>query len=70
MTRVAQLNENMWTELFLANSDNLSDEVEALAGRLTQYANAIRDRDGERLCALLREGRERKQYLVERESQE
>ena len=28
MTRVARLDENMWTELFLANSDYLADELE------------------------------------------
>ena len=69
MTRVAQLNEDMWTELFLANSDNLSSEVKALAARLTQYATAIQSRDELQLRQLLREGRERKQYLTEREAQ-
>ena len=69
MTRVALLNEDMWTELFLANSDNLSTEVEALAARLTLYAAALRDDNAEQLRQALREGRERKQYLTERENQ-
>jgi len=69
MTRVALLNEDMWTELFLANRDNLSDEVEALAGRLIQYANAIRGGDEKDLKHLLIEGRERKTYLTQREAQ-
>ena len=68
MTRVALLNEDMWTELFLANRDNLSDEVEALAGRLIQYANAIREGDEKDLKHLLIEGRERKTYLTQREA--
>ena len=68
MTRVALLNENMWTELFLANRDNLSVEVEALANRLMQYATAIREGDENELRQLLIEGRERKQYLMEREN--
>jgi len=68
MTRVALLNEDMWTELFLANSDNLADEVGALAKRLTQYADAIREHDEEGLKALLRDGRERKEYLTERDA--
>ena len=65
MTRVALLNEDMWTELFLENGDNLSGEAEALAGRLMQYAAAIRGRDERELKKLLREGSERKQYLTE-----
>ena len=68
MTRVALLNEAMWTELFLTNSDNLSDEVGALAERLKQYALAIREHDEEGLFKLLREGRERKEYLAERDA--
>ena len=67
MTRVALLNEDMWTELFIANSDNLSSEVEALAKRLLQYANAIRDEDEGQLRQLLSDGSERKQYLTQRE---
>ena len=68
MTRVALLNEDMWTELFLANSDNLADEVSALAERLTQYASAIRRHDEDGLKVLLRDGRERKEYLTERDA--
>ena len=70
MTRVALLNEDMWTELFLSNSDNLADEVGALAERLTQYAAAIRGHDEEGLKRLLRDGRERKEYLTGRDSGE
>ena len=68
MTRVALLNEDMWTELFLANGENLAEEVEGLAERLLAYARAIRDADEPALKALLREGRERQQYLTARET--
>ncbi len=65
MTRVARLNENMWTELFLENDDLLLNQVEGLIDRLTEYRDALRDRDGERLRVLLREGREMKEALEE-----
>ena len=65
MTRVALLNEDMWTELFLANSDHLAVEVEALSKRLMQYAVAIREHNSAQLKSMLQEGRERKQYLME-----
>ena len=65
MTRVARLNETMWTELFLENDDLLLRETEQLIDRLTAYRDALRDRDEARLCALLREGREIKEALEE-----
>ena len=67
MTRTALLNETMWTELFIANSENLAEEVEGLSHRLMQYADAIRKQDGETLQELLRDGVQRKKYLMERE---
>jgi prephenate dehydrogenase len=63
MTRVAWLNEEMWTELFLSNRAYLADEVQGLADRLASYAGAIREGDGERLRRLLREGRLRKEEV-------
>lgn len=66
MTRVARLNEEMWTELFLLNGDNLISEIYGLSDRLRQYGDAIRDHDAEELRKLLKEGRERK-VLVESE---
>lgn len=67
MTRVAWLNEDMWTELFLDNPDYLAEEVEGLAARLLEYAVAIRNGDRENLRRLLRDGRERKEALEDRE---
>ena len=66
MTRVAWLNEDMWTELFLDNPDYLADEVEGLASRLQEYAAAIRAGDRKELHRLLKEGRERKEALEDR----
>ena len=60
MTRVARLDEDMWTELFLDDSDYLVKELNILIGHLTDYAQALEDRDAERVRALLTEGRELK----------
>ncbi len=65
MTRVARLSETMWTELFLENDDLLLSQTQALIDRLTEYRDALRDRDADRLKALLREGREIKEALEE-----
>ncbi len=60
MTRVARLDEDMWTELFLDDADYLTSELEVLVGHLTEYLDALKARDAQRLRALLKEGRELK----------
>ena len=65
MTRVARLNENMWTELFFENADMLSSELGALIARLEGYKLALDTRDTVTMTQLLREGREDKEALDE-----
>lgn len=60
LTRVAHLNETMWTELFMDNRDNLADEIDTLIERLKEYSLAIRSGDRETLFNLLKDGREKK----------
>ena len=60
MTRVARLDEDMWTELFLDDADYLTKEVEELIRHLTEYQEALQARDAEKLHALLKDGREKK----------
>lgn len=66
MTRVAYLNENMWTELFFENKDFLANEIEGLAERLLQYSKALKENDEEGMKSLLREGRLAKMDVEER----
>lgn len=60
MTRVARLDEDMWTELFLADADFLTGELDTLIHHLTEYRAALESRDAETLRALLKDGREKK----------
>lgn len=60
MTRVAKLDENLWTELFFANADNLTGELELFIENLSKYLAALKNGDEETLRALLKEGRELK----------
>ena len=60
MTRVARLDEDMWTELFLDDADYLTKEVDELIRHLTEYQEALQARDAEKLHALLKDGREKK----------
>lgn len=57
LTRVARLNEGMWTELFLENRENLLSELDFHLNALLEYRKAIADADKEKLLELLREGR-------------
>ena len=61
MTRVAKLNEEMWADLFLANDETLLGEIETLSKNLSEYRKALSERNRDKLVALLRDGRVRKE---------
>ena len=63
LTRVAKLNEVMWTELFLDNAEHLGFELDCLIRSLQEYRDAIAAGDAQTLCRLLKEGRERKETI-------
>lgn len=63
LTRVARLNPDMWTELFLDDADYLSSEIGILIDSLQQYKDAIDQRDAVRLHELLAEGDRRKRDI-------
>ena len=60
LTRVAYLNEDMWTELFLDNKDNLIFEIDNIIAELQKYSDAMKANDAQTLKNLLREGKEAK----------
>ena len=63
LTRVAKLNETMWTELFLDNAEYLGFELDCLIRSLQEYRDAIAAGDAQTLRRLLKEGRERKEAI-------
>ena len=63
LTRVAWLSEQMWSELFLENSENVLSELDCIIEKLTEYRDAIRNGDKTELVRLLREGREAKEEI-------
>ena len=42
LTRVAKLNETMWSELFLCNAEPLAQEIDEIITHLDEYRRAIR----------------------------
>ena len=57
LTRVAKLDENMWTPLFLENRDNLIYELETITFHIEKYTDALKAEDAQALHRLLKEGR-------------
>ncbi|MGI6773137.1 MAG: prephenate dehydrogenase [Acutalibacteraceae bacterium] len=67
MTRVAYMNENVWTELFLNNADMLKAEIDSLVKELNKYSDALERHDAEEIKRLIREGTRLKIELNEKE---
>ena len=63
LTRVAWLNAGMWTELFLENRDNLLFELDQYIESLSQYRQALAERDEKKLFDLLEAGKKRKEEV-------
>ena len=65
VSRVARLNEHLWAELFLQNSDALTQELELLIKNITEMCDAIKANDRETLETILGRGRMVKEELGE-----
>ena len=63
MTRIAGVDENLWTELYFCNRESLLEETEGLIERLTEYRDALASCDEEKMRTLLREGREKREEI-------
>jgi len=57
LTRVAKLNEDLWTALFMMNKSPLLFEIDTIIENLEKYREAIKNDDFEKLKGLLKEGR-------------
>jgi prephenate dehydrogenase len=63
LTRVARLDEELWSALFIANRDNLLRELDMLTDTLALYREALEQSDTDTLRRLLKQGRECKEAL-------
>ena len=57
MTRIAGVDEQVWTPLYASNRENIVRELSGLIDNLSAYRDALMAKDDEMLSALLREGR-------------
>lgn len=63
VSRVARINAEMWTELFLDNKEPLVREIDDLVSNLMRFKYNIVNGDGEALCALMKEGNRIKEEI-------
>ncbi len=65
VSRVANINSKLWSELFLENREPLITELDILIENITRIKDAIKDNDRETLADLLEQGHKIKQALGE-----
>ena len=57
MTRIAGVDETVWTPLYACNRENIVQELNGLIENLTVYRDALETKDDEKLSKTLKEGR-------------
>ncbi len=60
LTRIAKINEHMWTELFILNKDILLDEIDAFASSLQSFKEVLQNEDEENMKQLFRQSTARR----------
>ena len=62
-TRVADINPDLWSDLFLSNRDNVIAEIESYQSQLERWKKAIVENDRETLKEIMREAGPRRRML-------
>ena len=62
-TRVADINPDLWSDLFLSNRDNVISEIENYQSQLERWKKAIQENDRETLKEIMREAGPRRRML-------
>lgn len=57
MTRIATMNEDMWTALFSLNRERLIEEIDIFSDNIGKYRNALLNNDTQKLRRLIYESR-------------
>jgi prephenate dehydrogenase len=66
MTRIATMNEEMWTSLFMENRESLLCELDTLMENLEEYRKALSESDEKKIYSLIQQGRLRKEENLQR----
>lgn len=63
LTRIANINGELWSELFLGNRENLLEVMEEFERHMLNIKNAIKEQDKEKLISIFAESSRRREKL-------
>jgi len=66
LTRIAKINDVMWTELFMLNKAELLEQMDLFSEKFTQLRNNIANGDTEAIRAMMRESKRNREYFDKR----
>ncbi|MFI3313333.1 MAG: prephenate dehydrogenase/arogenate dehydrogenase family protein [Eubacteriales bacterium] len=69
MTRVAKLDVEMWSTLFLANKEPLLAEIDTLIQNLTQFRQELSAENREEMANLLQKGKDLREEVLRKQHQ-
>lgn len=70
LTRIARINEDMWSELFMLNKDSLISEIKAFGGELEKLRRALETDDIETMKKMMRVSTERRALFDKKKKEE
>ena len=63
LTRIAKINEHLWTELFLLNKENLVQQIETFVAEINDFKDALEKEDVEKMKQKFITSTERRKYF-------
>lgn len=63
LTRIAKINENLWTELFLMNKENLVSQIETFVSEINDFRDALEREDTEKMKQKFITSTQRRKYF-------
>ena len=66
LTRIAKINEDMWTELFLLNKDELLSQMDLFAKKFSELRDSIKNEDTEKMKEIMRLSTTRRAFFDKR----
>ena len=66
LTRIANINEDLWPELFICNKDNLMQEIDDLISQMTRMRDLIDEENVEEMKKIMIEATARRKKFGKR----
>ena len=63
LTRIAKINEHLWTELFLLNKENLVQQIDDFVAEITDFKDALEREDTDKMKQKFVTSTERRKYF-------